>query len=232
MYDLSIKYAIIGLLVIQPAIGAEQPLAAEISSIKFSLADENLDQFGFSLGLTAIADRVSKNLAEWRYPVKLGDNHYSHTLIATLDKISHQATPTGFSYSSGNSDPRSPEFQQANVLPISCRLTKIPANGTNLEHKMTFSTPLLSAEAKQTKVLDKLIDQISTACFALLDDLKLPTADNTPSFKPTWMPEVLVEIKPAPVVSKSTEANDDSRKQITIYNQGSPLTIELGHQRR
>ncbi len=249
-FHIQTNYAVFGLLffsgLVCPAMAAElkpENIAkAEISAIQFSLVDDNLDQFGFGLSSSLITERVSKNLAEWHYPVKLNETGYSHILEATLGRIVNEETPTGFSYSSGNSDPRSPQFQKANVLPISCRLKKVGSKDTNAENKMTFSVYQLSGGFSQTKVADKLVDQISTACLSLLEELKLPTAGNTTdssTFKPTWMPELRVEVKqvPEPADPKNTkpsvtESNDNGRKQIIIYNQGSPLTIDFGHVRR
>ncbi len=249
-FHMQTNYAVFGLLVISglmcPVLAAElKPLSidkAEISAIEFSLVDGNLDQFGFGFSTKLITERVSKNLTEWQYPVKLNETRYSHTLEAILGKIVNEETPTGFSYSTGNSDPRSPQFQKANVLPISCRLKKTGSKDTNTDHKMTFSAYQLSGGFSQTKVVDKLVDQISTACLGLLEELKLPTAGNTTdstTFKPTWMPEFRVEVKqvtepadPKNTKPSVTESNDNGRKQIIIYNQGSPLTIDFGHVRR
>lgn len=239
MSDPSSKYAVIGLLVVTALAGLPTLAAAAkidktaITAIEFRLVDENLEQFGFRNSRQQIADRVSKNLAEWQYQLKQGLSNYSHRLEAKVGKMDHKETPVGFSFSSGNSDPRAADFQKADVLPISCRLSKIGDVDANVEMQMTFS---------QAKTMDKLIDQISTVCFNLLEDLKLPTAvkkiDST-TFKPAWIPAVQVEVQQIPTLEKlepielkDRDTNDDSRKQIIIHNQGSPLIINFGHERR
>jgi hypothetical protein len=253
LHDLPKHYAVIGALLFTGLTGTSA-LAVELKSasidpaaitaITFSLADENIEQFGFNLSRQQIAEQVSKNLAEWQFPVKLADSHYSHTLEARLDKIVHQETPVGFSFSSGNADPRAADFQKTDVLPISCRLSKIGSTGSPVEHKMTFSAHGLFTDSSQTKITEKLIDQISTTCFDLLDDLKIPTPDKKPettSFKPTWMPTVQVVVKQVPGTvntekpdagDSDNETNKVSDKELIINNQGSPLTLHLGHERR
>ena len=249
LYHQPTHFAVIGLLVFTglanaPAFAteAENIDKSAMTAIEFSLADDNLEQFGFSLSRQQLAERVSKNLAEWQFPVKLADPHFSHTLKARLDKIVHQETPVGFSFSSGNADPRAADFQKADVLPITCSFTRIGSKNKAIVHKMTFSTGAFFSDASQAKVLEKLVDQISTTCFNLLDDLKLPSADkktDTTTFKPAWMPSVQVVIKeePSPAGSKKpdTTKNETNRvidKQLIINNQGSPLTLHLGHERR
>ena len=265
LHDLPKHYAVIGALLftgltgtsalaVEPKSASTDPAA--IAAITFSLADENIEQFGFNLSRQQIAEQVSKNLAEWQFPVKLADSHYSHTLEARLDKIVHQETPVGFSFSSGNADPRAADFQKTDVLPISCRLSKIGSTGSPVEHKMTFSAHGLFNDSSQTKITEKLVDQISTTCFDLLDDLKIPALNKKPettSFKPTWMPTVQVVVKQVPrtvntkVVKQvpgtvntekpdaddsDNETNKVSDKELIINNQGSPLTLHLGHERR
>ena len=243
LYHQPTHFAVIGLLVFTGLVNAPTFAAeAAMTAIEFSLADDNLEQFGFSLSRQQIAERVSKNLAEWQFPVKLSDNHFSHTLEARLDKIVHQETPVGFSVSSGNADPRAADFQKADVLPITCSFTQIGSKNKAIVHKMTFSTGSLFSDASQTKVFEKLVDQISTTCFNLLDDLKLPNADkktDTSTFKPAWMPAVQVVVKQVPSPANSekpdaanSETNSVVDKELIINNQGSPMTLHLGHERR
>ena len=249
LYHQPTHFAVIGLLVFTGLANAPT-FAAElanldksaITAIEFSLADDNLEQFGFNLSWQQLAERVNKNLAEWQFPVRLADKHFSHTLEARLDKIVHQETPVGFSFSSGNADPRAADFQKADVLPITCSFTQIGSKNKAIVHKMTFSTGAFFSDASQAKVFEKLVDQISTTCFNLLDDLKLPNADkktDTSTFKPAWMPAVQVVVKQVPSPANSekpdaanSETNSVVDKELIINNQGSPLTIHLGHERR
>jgi hypothetical protein len=202
-----------------------------------------------------VAQQVSQNLLGWHYPMGAEENKtYSHTLTATVAAVEHGSTPTGFSFSSGNSDPRAMDFQKTDILPIVCRLTSIDHPEQTGELKMGFSADQISRNFLHP---DKLADHISTVCFNLLSQLKWPldtkqTADEKIIPSPSWMPEIRIETKQpeasvapeakaAPInkandqtIDKrpSTNADSEGRKQIIIYNQGSPVTLELGHHRR
>jgi hypothetical protein len=230
-----------------PVFASDKPIVtvdkAAITQIKFELADEHLEQFGFTLPLQQMLERISKNLSEWHYPVSVSGLAYSHTLKATFGEIANQATPVGFSFTSGNSDPRASGFQKADVLPVSCQLTSTDDSTVIAEHHTTFSAHELTSDSSQNKRVDKLIDHLSSACFTLLDDLKLPVAADKKtegnSFKPSWMPEVRVDVKQVPEADPKdtstiddSKTNDESRKEIIIHNQGSPLILKFGHERR
>jgi hypothetical protein len=90
---------------------------------------------------------------------------------------------------------------------------------------------------------NKLVDHISTVCFNLLSELNWPNkAPSEPSvgIKPSWIPEVRIEtVSDRPVESEQADTSDktvtheiDGRKQIIIHNQGSPLILKFGHERR
>lgn len=208
-----------------------------------------------------LAEEVSKNLIGWNYPMgtKNGES-YSHILKAKVGVVTHSATPTGFSFSAGNSDPRAIDFQKADVLPITCVLTAIAHPDQASELKLGF------VEDKTSKVFsgeDKLADHISTVCFNLLSEVKWPkkaekTTGSTTIKSPSWMPEIRIETKEAPVgavekpsttdnvqatpnkagdskdieVKTVAPANTEHKKQIIIYNQGAPVILEFGHERR
>ncbi|MFM8340933.1 MAG: hypothetical protein ACKN9F_01805 [Methylomonas sp.] len=213
-----------------------------VKAIEFNLAEDNLQQFGFKLTAKSMAERVKANLTEWHYPFQAIDGAYSHRLQAKLGKVSHQATPVGFSFTSGSSDPRSPDFQKADVLPITCTLSKIGDANQTIEQHSSFGIHQFIDQPSEAKLNDKLVDQISTACFNLLDELRLPSAVgnnlDSKTFKPTWMPEVKVEVKQVPVVNSTNldagaqSANEETRKEIIIHNQGTPLILNFGHERR
>ena len=219
-----------------------------------------------ALAVANIAQEVSQNLAGWDYPVgnKAGET-FSHNLKVTVDKVEYGDTPTGFSFSSGNSDPRAMGFQKTFVLPITCRLSAIARPEQSSELKMGF------AENRANKLFlgaDKLADHISTVCFNVLSEVKWPKktaeyAGSTTVKSPGWMPEIRIETKEIPAASieqvpmadkvkispsnpgavdgdtaktsietKTIPPNTEHRKQIIIYNQGSPVILELGHERR
>lgn len=213
-----------------------------VKAIEFNLADDNLQQFAFNLSASTISERVKTNLAEWHYPFQAIDGAYSHRLQAKLGKVSHQQTPVGFSFTSGSSDPRSPDFQKADVLPITCTLSKIGDAKQTIEQHSSFGIHQFGDQPSEAKLNDKLVDQISTACFTLLDELRLPTAAgnnlDSKTFKPTWMPDVKVEVKQVPVVKSNNldpgaeSVNEETRKEIIIHNQGTPLILNFGHERR
>jgi hypothetical protein len=218
---------------------------------------------------------VMANLSQWRFPLQAENgNPYTHTLSVEIGNSKYGQTPVGFSFTSGNADPRAPGFQKAQVIPIQCRLTD-NANPKQEEHlEMTFSAPSSSSTSQQLQA--ELTDNISSVCFDLLDSLKFlppPTPAETAVSvtKPTWMPSVQVETVPVPqpqpqptaetlpaatspavpatsaavaaknpakpitttptVTPPATEPQE-TRKQLIIHNQGTPVIIKFGYDRR
>lgn len=208
-----------------------------------------LEGIDSSASSSEIGQQVIKNIADWNYPIGAKENQsYSHILKATVGKIEHSSTPTGFSFSSGNADPRALDFQKADVLPISCELAAI----AHPEQSGELNMELMASEVdKQALAPNKLADHISTVCFNLLRELKWPEPHKTnakSSVSPNWMPEIRIETKevPAKPVNKVEPDNNtdtfeveeiepdksDARKQIIIHNQGSPVIFQFGHERR
>lgn len=190
-----------------------------------------------------INQQILKNLAEWHYPVgtEVGKN-FSHTLTATVSEVERGNTPTGFSFSAGNADPRALDYQKMDVLPINCALTSIANPEQMSELSMGFT-----ASDTDRRALDKakLTDHISTVCFNLLREVKWPltkAATATPTkTQSSWMPEVQIETKetPAPtekadgkIMPESNAVASEPRKQVIIHNQGSPVILNFGHERR
>ena len=205
-FDRPTNYVAIGLIVMTGIIGMS-PVTTEaanieiekaaITGIKFDLDDDNLSQFGYSLSKQRIAEQVSKNLIEQKFPITLTDSNTTHTLKAKLDKIDYQKPPVGLSFSTSNADPRSADFQKTEVLPITCQFNKIGSNTVLIERKMTFSTQTSFAYSNPSQLLENLADQISTTCFNLLDELKLSSPDkktNITLIKPMWLPSVQVVV--------------------------------------
>jgi hypothetical protein len=252
-----IQCLIIGLIFLTMPVLADDKI--EMTSIQFTLDDTNIGYLTFDLPMQKVTTQVSDNLTQWRYPVSANSYNPTHTLTAIVGKVSNQATPTGFSFSSGNSDPRSIDFQKADVLPISCQLKKSPSDVIEFENKMTFTTYQTTNDISKEKALEKLIDQISTTCFNLLDDHKVlkvgKKTESDTTFKPTWMPDIQIEVKQKNttlptkklgeenVVSpkgqsenmqSTTQENEqeEGKKELIIHNQGTPLIINFGHERR
>jgi hypothetical protein len=220
-----------------------------------------------------IEQEVTKNLTGWNYPVGEKDGEaFSHNMKATVGILTHGSTPAGFSFSIGNSDPRSVEFQKADTLPVSCALTSNDQPEQTRELSMDF---IADRSDKAYLAVDKLADHISTVCFNLLAEVKWPLKANelnqsNTSKSPSWMPEIRIEDKvttddpisapvlppsasPSSTPSTSTETEgksptsaeqphaekpkvtiqrDKPRRQIIIHNQGAPVILEFGHQRR
>lgn len=89
-----------------------------------------------------------------------------------------------------------------------------------------------------------LVEQISTACYELLEDLHLDeSATDTGGSvvkRPGWMPQIRVEVQnddPAPNPNKTGKAeakptqDEEPKKKLIIHNQGSPVILKLGHER-
>ncbi|MCQ8103920.1 hypothetical protein NP590_07380 [Methylomonas sp. SURF-2] len=224
---------------------ADTPAGGDnIGAIQFELAADDPRQFGFELSASDIAARVRANLAEWEYPFP-DSGPYSHLLRARIGEITHGDTPVGFSFSSGNSDPRALDFQKADVLPVECVFQRIDGEVLLAEAKSTFSARPLGPENGQARIVDKLVDQLSTACLNLLEDLPRPQNQKQAHgsmFKPKWMPDVRVEVKevPVPVPHAGNAAaapveqsnNVELKKEIIIHNQGNPVIFTFGHERR
>jgi len=202
-----------------------------------------------SLNTQTIQQQARANLNEWEFPVQ-ASAPFSHQLQARLGLLSHQATPVGFSFSSGSSDPRAADYQKADVLPITCSLFDAETQQLLLERASTFSAHELNKKASLASITDKLTDQISTICLEVLEDAPKPVlADDqvkTTTIKPKWMPDVKVEVieppSPATVVNGSAGSGSTSvsspvlkeepRKELIIHNQGTPVIIQMGHERK
>lgn len=242
IHTLSLALASILSIASSPCLQADPFDPNNISAIEIQVLDVNMQQFGQTFSAIELRNQVVNKLSEWPFPLKAINNAYSHSLIASLGQVSNQATPVGFSFSAGNSDPRAVNFQKADVLEISCSLQSKTDPKQSKQQTSTFSVHSFSPESSKAKLQDKLSDQISTACFSLLDDLhlarKISNGVESREFKPSWMPEVRIEVKETPAVKTSPLANttesvsEESRKEIIIHNQGSPVILNFGHERR
>jgi len=210
-------------------------------------------------GLHGMAERVSKNLGSWGYPViaEDGESGYSHIMEARIGEITFKSTPTGLSFTIGNSDPRALNFQKADVLPVDCVL--YPA--AHPENRASLYMDFVAGEKLKVKgdpaAMDIYVNHVATVCFNLLDDLKVPRrkpAESAAGGSPAWIPEVRIEVvdKPAgktaassansapmpastatetPPISTETRSGE-GRKQIVIHNQGAPVILDFGYERK
>jgi hypothetical protein len=178
-----------------------------------------------------LQEKVRKNLLDWRYPIaaQTDGKNATHRLLATLGRVENGQTPTGLSFSMGNSDPRALNFQKTDVLPIRCQLTSVVHPEQSDEYSQSFSG---STTGKQGT--EKLADYISTACFNLLRQVKwpLPVQANKPSVeKSSWMPQVEIETREVPAVSvkrpeKSAEELKSMDVKSTEVKKAETVTVE------
>jgi hypothetical protein len=251
-----------------------RPDPASVRTILFRVAPDNLDALESSR-LRGMAERVSRNLGSWGYPViaEDGESGYSHVMEARVGDVTFKSTPTGLSFTLGNSDPRALDFQKADVLPVDCVLYPAahPENRASLYMDFVAGEKLKAGRG-DSAAMDIYVNHIATVCFNLLDDLKVPRrkpAEPSAGGSPAWMPEVRIEVveKPAaktatptakaaatpatpppdadpaasraappetaemPPVSTETSA-DEGRKQIVIHNQGAPVILDFGYERK
>lgn len=229
-------------------IGYAEPARTEVmpsepkvmSAIEMLIAEDNLQQFGPKVSSTSLATQVSVNLNEWEFPMKQ-NAPYSHQLQARLGLISRQKTPVGFSFTSGNSDPRAVDFQKADVLPITCTLSDLETHTVLIERESTFGAHAYDSDQQASQIIQKLTDQISTACLDVLEHVPQPKTTNkvkTALFKPKWLPDVRVEVREIPAAIDKNgpldtrSLNDEPKKEIIIHNQGTPVIFQFGHERR
>lgn len=246
------KSAVIACALTACAAGPEKRQArldtARVEHIAFKIGAIRQPTLATALSRPGIAARIAGNLAGWSYPVSADDSKAaSHTLTAEIGAIEYGETPTGFSFSAGDSDPRALGFQKTDVLPISCELTFIAQPEQTRYLHMDFAVgSAFGKRAGQAVGTDKLVDHISTVCFNLLNELDWPekTPDQPASgVKPGWMPEVRIETVTGPIEEAVEEADakasgkvitstSEGRKQIIIHNQGAPVILRFGHERR
>lgn len=233
-----------------------QPLDKQaIKAIDLQITQQPLIKLGLADAKTLRAAIIA-NLSQWQFPLKPEAGKMpTHTLTVDIGDSTYGETPVGFSFSSGNSDPRALGYQKANVIPIQCRLTAIANPRQEEQLEMTFSAP---PSGNPQKLQENLTENISSVCFDLLDSLKFlpPPTSATSISKPTWIPSIQVETvpipqieskqeKPSTSVSTSTTASptnsepkpvtqepEEARKQIIIHNQGTPMILKLGHERQ
>lgn len=224
-----------------PALEKKQAFfdVAAVKQIEFKIGSIESSSLTSTFSRPDNTTRIAKNLSDWGYPIAVKDHPAaSHTLTAEIGLIEHGDTPSGFSFSVGNSDPRAIDFQKADVIPISCELTAIARPEQTRYLYMDFAVGNADTSAISA---NKLVDHVSTVCFNLLSELKAPqTSKIEPDagIKPGWMPEVRIETVSAPVAEGTASAPgtsviqaEEGRKQIVIHNQGSPVVFSFGHDR-
>lgn len=268
------------------------PQPGSVTGILFRTEAGQLSSRGKSLDTKALAQTITRNLDTWGFPVSADPNAaHSHVMEPRVGEIVHDGnTPTGFSFSMGNSDPRALEFQKADVVTITCSLRGAKARShENAYLKETFTADEVMKGGGKS-LFDAYANHIATACFNLLSQLKIPRSkpdpvESTSTSSSTWFPDVRIEVKDKPVAAKAapkapaapaaaaqaakapvpqppaaatgaaqatdspatpessseetsapaveTEVKEDeTRKQMIIHNQGHPIILEFGYDRK
>lgn len=164
---------------------------------------QTVRQIRLELDSSDLASSVARNLQSWDYPVTAevpsSGVASTHILSARLGSIEQASTPAGFSFHRGNSDPRALDFQKARVIPVTCTLRSVPPTQESASLTLRFTAKPDQPDDRNTR-----IDRISTACYNLLSDLRIPhrTDDSDTSSRKasSWMPEVRIEIKEKPAI--------------------------------
>lgn len=170
-----------------------------------------------------MAERVSKNLGTWGYPVTAegqgGD--YTHIMEAKIGEVSFKSTPKGFSFTVGNSDPRAMDFQKADVLPVDCVLYPVGHAKDKASLYMDFMADDKVKSGSKSKpdsaVEGVYVNHAATVCFNLLEDLKVQRGKPAPtvagalggtdgSSGDTWFPEVRIEVREKPAAGAAQPA--------------------------
>ncbi|PKM12012.1 MAG: hypothetical protein CVV13_06900 [Gammaproteobacteria bacterium HGW-Gammaproteobacteria-3] len=208
--------------------------------------------FGVAVPEKAVSAQVADNLSASGYAITTSDSeNYSHIVTVKMGSIGHGPTPTGFSFSAGNSDPRAIDYQKTDVLPMTCVLTSKDQLQQHAELTLSFGAEDYLRALRQTapseQWLSQWADDMSTVCFNLLSQLHLATPRKLEVEKnstPHWAPAIEVEIEnSAPQAKPGVHATEEQavedkkvlsepRKRIIIHNQGSPVIFTFGHERK
>jgi hypothetical protein len=159
------------------------PRPEAVTGILFQVDKDELSSRGRAIDAKALAQTVTRNLDTWGFPVSADPNAaYSHVMEPRVGEIVHDGnTPTGFSFSMGNSDPRALEFQKADVVTITCSLRGAKARShENAYLKETFMADEVMKGGGKS-LFDAYANHIATACFNLLSELKIQRSKPDPA---------------------------------------------------
>lgn len=225
-----------------PAI-PEEMLKMPITTISIEFNPADLNPFGTHLSAPLIEQQIAVNLRQWSFPIQVDNPESSHRLLIKIGEIHRGSTPVGFSFNTGNSDPRALDFQKADVMPISCSLFSTQQPSLRYELTRHITAPEVSAYSSTT-LTPLLINQLSTVCFDLLDKWpheKLAAMSDAHASRPipNWLPGIRMTIqenalpKRQPLHSDETDNNSqDMQKTLMIHNNGDPVSITLGYERK
>lgn len=191
---------------------------------------------------------VVNNLTEWGYQFAgQQTNEYTHDLTIRIGSIHIGSTPSGLSFSTGNSNPRALDFQKATTLPLTCSLMPKGQKSQRAELVMEVMAEEYRGSnmmpVSEEKMLSRISDDISTTCFNLLSSLNVKTIQNESTTKvktPTWMPKIYIEIENSIETNSQFQKqepkqkqnlNAEPRKRVIIHNQGNPVIFKFGPDR-
>jgi hypothetical protein len=222
------------------------PVEVKKMAFKFENSAQFLD---VTLPQTKIGKNVTSNLSEWGYQfIDKQSEGYTHDLSIHLGSISRGSTPPGFSFTSGNSNPRALDFQKASILPITCSLM----SKGHQQQRAELIMEVLASEYKgnsaitvsEEKMINCLTDDISTTCYNLLSSLHVQTLQKeTPAktIKPKWIPEIRIEIEneaeavdiktAVPVENKAVE-NNVLKVSSTVKENSAPKENAIEKERK
>ena len=219
---------------------------SEVKTMRLSI-QKPTTLYGIALEETDVSARVANNLSEWDYLITAEDTEeYSHALVVIIGTVDEGPTPVGFSYTMGSSDPRAIDFQKTEVLPVTCIMNAKDNPDLVAELNMEVDAKAILRYTKpvinQPEILEQIVNKVSTVCYNLLSELKVPThgsqlADKEKS--PAWAPEFTVENEPAKNVEKDGSPSktpagaipESPRKKVVIKNEGTPVIFTFGHDR-
>jgi hypothetical protein len=229
-----------------------------LETLDFSINPEALEAVGLAGRSSALEQQISNNLHSEGYAIAPGV--HTHTGIEVLlGPVEKKSTPVGLSFSFGNSDPRAIDYQQAQVIRITCRWHEAGSPVSQITQEVAVSA---KSEPHVGTITEKeAIDNIGAVCLNLLAARQVPAS--APSQGSRWVPPLRVEVRdkdtdkvlsplPQPIPATgpattavttpsnqdpTTSANEvtpaqEGRKKLVIHNLGSPVELEFGYQRR
>ncbi|MGZ8151667.1 MAG: hypothetical protein ACXW0Q_01775 [Methylovulum sp.] len=193
---------------------------------------ENKDDSSNEQTFLAISREISQRFAAAGYPVvsfdaeaiaNNGQIPASHVMEAVIEETQLTATPAGFSFDFGNSDPRAANFQKTLSAPITCTLRsrKDPSQQISLKELKSISTDIesitLNGSAQAEKLKRFYIENVGSTCHNLLNRLQVkPVAGDkvgkATEAVETFLPAIRVETKyktdvPAPKAQQPKPSN-------------------------
>ncbi len=201
---------------------------AEVKSL--SVVFEKSSIFlGRPLPVKQMQQQIQSNLSQWSYPFSDSSTEASsHSLAIEFGQIKRGSTPAGFSLTIGNSDPRALDFQQADVLTLSCSLfpTGQPDKRTHMTMEIIADDfkNFAQSQSHDDDWIEKLTDNFSTVCFNLLDSLnvKRTVPEKQTLSSPDWMPEIRIEIENEQPLKKESEQHESINQEPASESDNKP----------